>query len=98
MRIIPCNDRILIEKIELESKSSGGIVLAQATEHNYKRAKVLALGPGKRLPTGALSGIECCKVGDTISYAELPNQRDEECEGKKLLLITEAAVLAVIEE
>lgn len=90
--LIPLNDRILIEP--LDSVTAGGIVLTH--NNDQQRAKVLAVGAGRNMPSGRIP-IDV-KVGDIVVYGDVNNTIKEELNGKPVLLITEMAVVAIVKE
>jgi len=100
----PVGWRILVEPIDIEEKTAGGIILAEehkkAKEYNRYVGKVVAMGPDCYLhPTFAeLGGVPWCKVGDWILYNQYTgmgaNIRDEDGELVHLRFINDKAVLA----
>lgn len=91
--IIPLNDRVLIEPIVTDNYSAGGIIVA-GDEGAVLRAKVLAVGAGRNMPSGRIP-IDV-KVGDIIIYGELNNTVEDKLNGKKVLLVVEQAIVAII--
>jgi len=55
MKLKPLHDRIIVEAAAKEEKTSGGIILPDAAQEKPLRGTVLAVGPGKRLDSGALA-------------------------------------------
>lgn len=93
--IIPLQDRVLIEPFDIEHTSAGGVVLAGG-DMKYNRAKVLAVGAGRAMPTGRIP-IDV-KAGDTIIYGDLQNTIEDKLNGKRVLLIVEQGIVAIIKE
>ncbi len=91
--IIPLNDRVLIEPIITDNYSAGGIIVA-GDEGAILRAKVLAVGAGRNMPSGRIP-IDVA-VGDIVIYGELNNTVEEKLNGKKVLLVVEQAIVAII--
>ncbi|KAL7599471.1 10 kDa chaperonin, mitochondrial [Lactuca sativa] len=67
-RLIPCFNRVLVEKIIPPSKTSAGILLPEASS-KLNSGKVIAVGPGSRDAEGKLLPL-CVKEGDTVLLAE----------------------------
>mmetsp|Transcript_39282 Transcript_39282/g.62217 ORF Transcript_39282/g.62217 Transcript_39282/m.62217 type:complete len:103 (-) Transcript_39282:75-383(-) len=64
-RFVPLADRILVQKLAAETKTTGGILLPDSAKQEINRASVLAVGPGKRGPKGDLLAMGT-KVGDVV--------------------------------
>ena len=99
MSISPVNDRVLLEPIELENKSAGGIVLSALPASPRLHAKVLAIGPGRQNTQGALIPIVSCSVGDIVAYGNVNSTIEDRLDnGTKVLLIVADAIVAIIGE
>jgi len=94
--IIPLNDRILVEPIDVESKSAGGIIIAGNDDFKYNRGKVLAVGPGRNMPAGRIP-IDVTE-GDIVIYGDVQNTVKDKLNGKEVLLLVEQAVIAIVKE
>lgn len=94
IRVIPLMDRLLIEPIETEQKTAGGIVIA-GTEQKipYLHGKVLAMGPGKQKASGEYIAPNF-KIGDTVVYGNVSSTLEDMQDGKKVLLVESNAVVA----
>jgi len=93
--IIPLNDRVLIEPFDVDHLSAGGIVLA-GEDMKVLHAKVLAVGAGRLMSSGRMA-IDV-KVGDTIIYGDLNNTVEDKLNGKRVLIVVEQAIVAIIKE
>ena len=67
--IQPLDDRIVIEVLEAEEKTAGGIVLPDTAKEKPQRGKVTAVGPGKLLKTGVRAAV-ALKVGDEVLFGK----------------------------
>jgi len=96
MRIKPLLDHILIEPITPEEKTKGGIFLPQTAEKERpEQGKVIAVGPGRRLPSGKRVPLEV-KKGDIVLFTKYgPNEI--KIEEKKYLIAKEEDILAILE-
>ena len=68
--LVPLDDRVVVERLEAEEKTSGGIVLPDAAKEKPQRGKVLAVGPGRRLETGKRKACDV-KAGDVVLLAKV---------------------------
>ena len=69
MNIRPLDDRVVIEPLEKEEKTAGGIVLPDTAKEKPTRGRVVAAGPGKRLENGTRAGMTL-KVGDEVYFGK----------------------------
>ncbi len=95
MAIKPMDDRILVEPLEAEEKTAGGIVLPDSAKEKPQQGKVVAVGPGKRLDNGERAEV-CVKKGDVVLYAKYGGTEVEH-DGKEYLIMKENDVLAKME-
>ena len=96
MNIRPLDDRIVLEQVEAEEKTAGGIVLPDTAKEKPQKGKVLAVGEGKLLDDGTRAKPSV-KKGDTILYAKYGGT-EIKVDGKELLILRESDVLAKIEK
>ena len=96
MNIRPLDDRIVVEPLEAEEKTAGGIVLPDSAKEKPQQGKVIAAGPGKLLDDGnrAEMGV---KKGDVVLYAKYGGT-EIKSDGKDLLILRESDVLAKVEK
>ena len=91
----PLDDRIVVEPMEAEEVTAGGIVLPDTAKEKPQRGVVLAVGPGKLLDSGERAKA-CVKKGDVVLYAKYGGTEIEH-DGKDYLILKESDVLAKIE-
>ena len=96
MNIRPLNDKILVERLEPESQSEGGIVLTSTSIKQSNRGKVIATGPGRPLENGERAAMDVC-VGDTVIFNDGYGVKKEKIDGLEYLILSESDVLAIIE-
>ena len=96
MALKPLEDRVVIEQMEAESKTAGGIVLPDTAKEKPQRGKVVATGPGKMLDSGERSPMGV-KKGDIVLYAKYAGT-EVEVDGKDLVVLREADILAIVEK
>lgn len=92
--IKPLLDRVLLEKVEQEKKTSSGIILSDSSQEKSNLAKVIAVGPGK-VEEGILNDIGV-KVNDTVIYKSY-STTEVKYDQKTYLLIDAKDILAIIE-
>lgn len=95
MKFRPLHDRILIERIESEEVTSGGIILPDTAKEKPQQGKVIAVGPGKKAEDGKLIPMDV-KTGDTILFGKYAGS-DIKMEGKEYLIMREDDVLGIVE-
>lgn len=91
----PLGDRLVVEPIEQEEVTAGGIVLPETAKEKPQQGKVLAAGPGARDDEGKRIAMDV-KVGDKVLYAKYAGT-EFKMDGKKLLILRESDLLAIIE-
>lgn len=94
MKIRPLDDRVVIEPLEAEEKTAGGIVLPDTAKEKPQRGRVKAVGPGKLLENGnhAPCSVE---VGDEVLFGKYSGT-DVEVNGSELKIMRETDVLAKV--
>lgn len=95
MKIHPLDDRIVVEPMEAEEKTSGGIVLPDSAKEKPQEGKVIAVGNGKLLDDGTRAPLSV-KKGDIVLYAKYGGT-EIKVEGKEVLILRESDVLAKVE-
>jgi chaperonin GroES len=95
MSFKPLGGRVLIEPIEQEEVTAGGIVLPETAKEKPQQGKVLAAGPGDRDEEGKRIPMEV-KVGDTVLFAKYSGT-EVKMEGKKLLILRESDLLGIVD-
>jgi len=94
-KLRPLGDKILVKRVEAESKTKSGIVLPDSAKEKPRRGKILSVGDGKRLDNGEKAPVELKKGDEVIfsSYAGTEIKIDNE----ELMIMSVDDVLAVIE-
>ena len=94
-KIKPLGDKILVEILEAEEKTKGGIFLPDTAKEEKTEGKVIAVGNGKVLDSGKVQALEV-KKGDRVIFGKYSGD-DIQIDGKKHKVIKESEVLAVYE-
>jgi chaperonin GroES len=96
MRLRPLQDRVLIRRIEPESKTSGGIIIPDTVREKPVEGEVVAVGPGARDADGVLRALDV-KVGDRVLFGKWSGS-EIKLEGEDLMIMKESDVICVIEQ
>lgn len=91
----PLGDRVVVEPIEQEEMTAGGIVLPETAKEKPQRGTIIAAGPGARDEEGDRIALDV-KVGDVVLYAKYAGT-EFKVDGKKLLILKESDLLAIVE-
>jgi chaperonin GroES len=91
----PLGSRVLVEPIEQEEMTAGGIILPETAKEKPQEGKILAAGPGERDEDGKRIAMDV-KAGDRVLYAKYSGT-EVKIEGKKLLILRESDILGIIE-
>jgi chaperonin GroES len=95
LKVRPLGDRILVQRVEAEEKTAGGIVLPDAAKEKPKEGVVKALGQGKLLDSGERATPQV-KVNDRIIFTSYAGT-EVKVEGTDYLIMGEDDVLAVVD-
>ena len=95
MDIRPLHDRIIVERLEEETKTAGGIIIPDTAKEKPQQGKVIAVGKGKKTEDGKILPLDV-KVGDKILFGKYAGT-EIKIEGKEFLMMREDDVLGVIE-
>ncbi|MGL1888208.1 MAG: co-chaperone GroES [Reichenbachiella sp.] len=92
MAIKPLADRVVLQQVEAEEKTAGGIYIPDNAKEKPAQGKVIAVGPGKAADNGELIKPEL-KKGDVVLYGKYAGTEVEDA-GKKYLIMRESDILA----
>ncbi len=94
MKVVPLNENILVERLEAEQKTTGGILLPDNAQEKPRQGKVLDRGEGKVLDNGK-RGEFTVKVGDTVLFSHYSGS-EVTVGDKEYLIMTEDDILAIV--
>ena len=94
-KLRPLGDKILVKRVEAESKTKSGIVLPDTAKEKPKRGKVISVGEGKRLENGQRVAPSV-KKGDEVIFTSYAGT-EIKLDGEEYMIMTEDDVLAVVE-
>ena len=95
MKLRPLHDRVIIKRLEAETKSAGGIVIPDSAKEKPIEGEVIAVGNGKHTEEGKLRPLDV-KKGDRILFGKYSGT-EVKVEGQELLVMREEDLMAVIE-
>lgn len=95
-KLVPIEDRIIVQKNESEEKTAGGILLPDSAKEKPQQATVVAVGPGKRDDKGTLHAIDYLQVGDTVIYPKYSGT-EVKINGEEFLILRASDVLAKLD-
>ena len=94
MAFRPLGDRVLVKRVEEESKTKGGIIIPDTAKEKPQEGEVVAVGPGARDDSGKVNALEL-KAGDRILFGKWSGT-EVKLEGEDLIIMKESDVLGVI--
>jgi chaperonin GroES len=94
IKLRPLDDRVVVEPLDAEEVTSGGIVLPDAAQEKPQRGKVIATGPGKLLDSGNRGELSV-KVGDEVIFGKYGGS-EVEVEGEEYKILRESDILAKV--
>jgi chaperonin GroES len=96
MKIQPLADKVLVQRLEAENKTAGGIVLPDNAKEKPQQGKVINVGEGKTLEDGTRQKVQV-KKGDVVLFTSYAGT-DVKLDGKEYLIMDESDIMAVIEK
>lgn len=94
VKLRPLDDRVVVEPMEAEEMTEGGIVLPDTAKEKPQRGTVIAVGPGKLLDNGERGALSVA-VGDEVIYGKYSGS-EVEVNGKELKILRESDLLAKV--
>jgi chaperonin GroES len=96
MNLKPLGSRVVVEPLEQEEITPGGIVIPETAKEKPQKGKVLSVGPGDRDESGKRVPMDVT-VGETVLFAKYGGT-EIKIDGKKLLILRESDLLAIVVE
>jgi len=96
MNLRPLGDRVIVEPVEKEEMTAGGIILPETAKEKPQQGKILAVGPGRRDEEGKRIPMDV-KVGDRVLFAKYAGTEVKLEEDEKVLVLKESDILAIVE-
>ena len=95
MKLRPLGDRVIVKRIESETKTASGIVIPDSAAEKPDQGEVLAVGPGKTNDKGETKALSV-KVGDRVLFGKYSGQTVK-VKGEDLLVMREEDIMGVVE-
>jgi chaperonin GroES len=95
MKFRPLHDRVLVRRIEEDTKTAGGIIIPDTAKEKPQQGEVIAVGPGARDEQGKLQPLEV-KAGDRILFGKWSGT-EVKIDGQELLIMKESDILGILE-
>jgi chaperonin GroES len=96
LNLKPLGDRLVVEPMEKEERTASGIILPETAKEKPQEGTVLAAGPGRTDDDGKRIPMDV-KVGDVVLYAKYAGT-EVKIDDKKLLILKESDILAIVEK
>jgi chaperonin GroES len=96
MKFRPLHDRVVIERIDAEAKTAGGIIIPDTAQEKPQQGRVIAVGAGGRDESGKLTPIDV-KVGDRILFGKWSGT-EVKIDGVEYLIMKESDIMGVLVE
>ena len=94
MKFRPLHDRVLVESLDSEEKTSGGIIIPDTAKEKPQEGKVIAVGPGLRSEDGKITPMDV-KVGDHVLFGKWSGT-EVKVDGKDYSIMKESDIMGVI--
>ncbi len=94
MKIRPLHDRVVVKRVEEETKTAGGIVLPGSAAEKPSEGEVLAVGSGKPLDNGQVRALEV-KVGDRVLFGKYSGT-EVKVDGEQYIVMREEDIMGIL--
>ncbi len=95
MNLKPLHDRVLVERVEQEDRTKGGIIIPDTAQEKPMEGKVISVGGGARNENGQVVALDV-KKGDRILFGKWSGT-EVKIDGKELLIMKESDIMGIIE-
>ena len=95
MKFLPLHDRVLIEPLEAEEKTKGGIIIPDTVKEKPQQGKVIAVGGGVRGEDGKVRPLDV-KAGDKVLFGKWSGT-EVKIDGKDLVIMKEADIMGIVQ-
>ena len=96
MKIRPLADKVIVQRVEAQSTTAGGIVLPDSAKEKPQRGKIISVGEGKLLDDGNRAPVTV-KKGQQVLFTSYAGT-EVKLDGKEYLIMDESDIMAIIEE
>ena len=95
MKFRPLHDRVVVKRVDEESKTAGGIIIPDTAQEKPMQGKIIAVGPGARDEAGKIVPLEV-KAGDLVLFGKWSGT-EVKINGQDLLIMKESDILGILE-
>jgi len=95
MKFRPLHDRVVVRRIEEDTKTSGGIIIPDTAKEKPQQGEIVAVGPGARNEKGELVALDV-KAGDRILFGKWSGT-EVKIDGEELLIMKESDILGILD-
>ena len=96
MKFRPLHDRVLIERIDLDEKTAGGIIIPDTAKEKPVEGRIVAAGSGARSEDGTVHPLDV-KIGDRVLYGKWSGT-EVKVDGVEYLILRESDILGIVQE
>ena len=94
MKVIPLGDKVVVQRVDAEETTAGGIVLPDAARAKPAEGRILSVGDGRSLPNGEYADLQVSE-GDRVLFSSYAGT-EVNIDGEELLIMNESDILAVM--
>jgi chaperonin GroES len=94
MKFRPLHDRVVVQRVDAEERTRGGIIIPDTAKEKPQEGKVIAVGPGTRDESGKLQPLDV-KAGDRVLFGKWSGT-EIKLDGEELLIMKESDIMGVI--
>jgi len=95
MKFRPLHDRVVVERLESDTKTKGGIIIPDTAKEKPQEGKVIAVGPGARDEAGKIIALDV-KAGDRILFGKWSGT-EVKIDGADFLIMKESDIMGIVE-
>jgi chaperonin GroES len=95
MKFRPLHDRVVVKRVEEDTKTAGGIIIPDTAKEKPQQGEVVAVGPGARDEQGKIVALEV-KPGDRVLFGKWSGT-EVKIDGEDLLIMKESDILGILE-
>ena len=95
MKFRPLHDRVVVKRLEEETKTAGGIIIPDTAKEKPQQGEVVAVGPGARDEAGKINTLDV-KAGDRVLFGKWSGT-EVKIDGQELLIMKESDILGILD-
>jgi chaperonin GroES len=96
MKFRPLHDRVVVKRVDSETKTAGGIIIPDTAAEKPQQGEIIAVGPGGRDEAGKLTPLDV-KKGDKVLFGKWSGT-EVKIDGKELLIMKESDIMGVLDK